>query len=221
MDITNFLSKIFLFESLSKDQIELVEASTSMKRIAKSEHLFMEGQLASAFFIIVSGKVKIYKLSVAGNEQILHIQTTGDLVAEAAIFDRQAYPAFCQALEDTLLIRISKDNFLQLLRHHPEITFKIMSSYSRRLRQFVAMIEELLLHDIKSRTANHLITNSTVEQNQNVYTLSLSKKDLASVLGTIPETLSRTLQFFKKEKIISEQENKIIILNPIKLKSFI
>ena len=71
MEITDFLSKTFLFESLSKDQIEAVKSSTSTKKISKGEHLFSEGQLATAFFIVYSGRVKIYKLSSEGYEQII------------------------------------------------------------------------------------------------------------------------------------------------------
>ena len=221
MDIKKFLSKIFLFESLSQDQIELIEASTSIKKISSGEHIFSEGQSASAFFIVFSGKVKIYKLSADGNEQILHLQEPGDLIAEAIIFDFETYPAYCQAMEDTVLIRLSKSEFLKLLQHFPEITFKIMSAYSRRLRHLVTMIEDLSLHDIKSRLANYLIKNSTLKNNNYVCSLTLPKKDLASVLGTIPETLSRTLQYFKKEKIISEKKHQLTILDIVKLRLFV
>ena len=220
-DIAQFLSTIFLFESLTADQIELLEAFSALKNFRKGEHLFSDGQRATAFFIIVSGKVKLYKLSADGNEQILHIQTPGDLVAEAIIFDFETYPAYCQALEDTTLIRLPKSEFIKLLEHFPGICFKIMSAYSRRLRHLVALIEELSLHDIKSRLAKYLIQNSRKENNQRFCELMLSKKDLASVLGTIPETLSRTLNYFKKEKIIAEKKNDIIILDLSKLKMYV
>jgi CRP-like cAMP-binding protein len=221
MDIQSFLARQFLFESLSEDQMELIAGSASIKKVKKTELLFSEAQPATAFFIVVSGKVKIYKLSSDGSEQILHIQEPGDLVAEAIIFDFDTYPAFCEALEDTVLIRLSKPEFLKLLGHFPDITFKIMSAYSRRLRLLLAKIEELSLHDIKSRLANYLLSNSIIKNKRCIVRLSLTKKDLASMLGTIPETLSRTLNFFKREKLISEEKNQIIIFNKTKLKSFI
>ena len=221
MEIQTFLSKIYLFESLSLDQLKHIETSTSIKKLHKDEHLFTEGQIATAFFIVYSGRVKIYKLSADGNEQILHIQEPGDLVAEAIIFDFTTYPAYCQAMENTVLIRFSKAKFHQLLKHFPEITFKMMSAYSRRMRQLVAVIEELSFHDVKSRLANYLIKNCIVKNNKNFCPLNLTKKDLASVLGTIPETLSRTLLFFKKENIITEEQNQIILLDAARLKSFI
>lgn len=221
MDVQAFLARQFLFESLAKDQIELIAESAAEKEIKKGEHLFSELQPATAFFIVVSGSVKIYKLSAEGGEQILHVQRAGDLVAEAIIFDFETYPAFCQALEDTLLLRFSKEGFLNMLRHFPEISFKIMSAYSRRLRHLVAKIEELSLHDIKSRLANYLLNNYVISNNQCIVRLSLTKKDLAAILGTIPETLSRTLNYLKREKLISEEKSNIIILNLKKLKSII
>ncbi len=221
MDTKEFLAKQLLFESLSEGQIEIIAQSTIIKEIKKGEILFSELQPATAFFIVVTGSVKIYKLSSEGSEQILHIQHPGDLIAEAIIFNFDTYPAFCEALEDTVLIRLSKVDFLNTLRHFPEITFKIMSAYSRRLRHLVSKIEDLSLHDIKSRLANYLLNNYVIRNKQSVVRLSLTKKDLASILGTIPETLSRTLNYLKKEKLIAEEKDDIIILNLTKLKSLI
>lgn len=219
MEIQSFLSKIFLFESLTEDQIELVADFSSIKRINKGEHLFSELQAATAFFYVISGSMKIYKLSSDGAEQIIHIQTAGDLVAEAIIFEFDTYPAFCRALEDTELIRFSKTEFLALLHHFPEIAFRIMAAYSRRLRQLIEKIEELSLHDIKARLANFLINNYSIKNNKKLIELPYTKKDLASILGTIPETLSRTLTMFKKTGLIVEQNNEIEIRNLAKLKS--
>jgi CRP/FNR family transcriptional regulator len=201
--------------------LDLIEATASLRTVKNGELLFSEGQHATAFFILVSGQVKIYKISAAGNEHILHVHQAGDLLAEAAIFDREIYPAYCQALETSTLIRISRESFKQLLLHNPEIALKILSGYSRRLRQFVATIEGLALHDIKSRLAQFLSAHCHLENSQYIYQLTLSKKDLAFLLGTIPETLSRTLQFFKKENVLNEIENQIIMTDPTRLKSFI
>ena len=220
MNIKDFLIKIFLFQALDEKQLELIECAASLKTISKNEHLFHEGQPATAFFIIASGTMKIYKLSAEGNEQILHIQKQNDLIAEAIIFDFDTYPAFCQALEDTQLVRFSKTEFLKLLTQFPEICFQIMRAYSKRIRQLVDKIDELSLHDVRSRLANYLIKNCTYIKDQPVCTLTVSKKDLAAMLGTIPETISRTFSLFKKENIIKENKNRIEILNRNKLKAF-
>lgn len=218
MDIRTFLSQIFLFDSFTEKELDLIESSTSLKKVDKGEQIFSEGMDATAFFVVVSGKVKIYKVSPDGKEHTLHIHGHGDLVAEAAIFDSMVYPASCMALEDATLIRISREGFLGLIKNHPELSLKMMSGYSKRLRQFVAKIEELSLKDIKSRVASYLIENSTVENGMTLCRLKYSKKELSSFLGTIPETLSRSLAFLKQKGLIVEKDNIIIIHDIEKLK---
>ena len=220
MDIRKFLFTTFLFNSFTEKEMDFLLASTSLKKVNKGEQIFSEGLDATAFFIVVSGKVKIYKLSPDGKEYILHIHSPGDIVAEAAIFDSMIYPASCMALENTTLVRISREGFLNLIKEHPELSLKMMSGYSKRLRQFVAKIEELSLKDIKSRLAGYLLENSTVENGTTVCHLTYSKKELSSLLGTIPETLSRALAFLKQKKFIIEKDNTIIIPDPEKLRMF-
>ena len=94
----------------------------------------------------------------------------------------------------------------------------MMSSYSKRLRQFVSKIEDLSLKDIKSRLAGYLLENSTIENGKTVCRLTYSKKELASLLGTIPETLSRSFAFLKQKGLIVEKDNIIIIPAPEKLR---
>jgi len=220
MDLRRFLLSTFLFSSFTGKEIDLLLTSTSLNRVRKGEDIFTEGLDAAAFFIVVSGKVKIYKLSAGGKEHTLHIHNPGDLVAEAAIFDSMVYPASCAAMEDSTLIRVSKNGFVNLIKEHPELALKIMSGYSKRLRQFVSKIEELSLKDIKARLAGYLLKNSTVENGITLYRLEYSKKELSSLLGTIPETLSRALAFLKQRDLISEKDNTIIIPDPDKLRMF-
>jgi CRP/FNR family transcriptional regulator len=220
MDIQKFLSNIFLFNSFAEKELNLIKSFASLKIANKGEQIFSEGLDASAFFAVVSGKVKIFKVSPDGKEHTLHIHVPGDLVAEAAIFDSMVYPASCMALEDSTLIRISREKFLNLLKKHPELALKMMGSYSRRLRQFVLKIEELSLKDIKSRLASYLLENSKVENNKTVCRFKYTKKELSSLLGTIPETLSRAFAFLKQKGLIVENDNLIIIPDPDKLKLF-
>lgn len=220
MEIRKFLSNTFLFASFTEKEIDLLLASITLKKVGRGEQIFSEGIDATAFFIVVSGKIKIYKLSPDGKEYTLHIHGPGDLVAEAAIFDSMVYPASCMALEDTTLVRMSRKEFLNLIKEHPELSLKMMSGYSKRLRQFVAKIEELSLKDIKARLAGYLIENSSVENGVAVCHLSYSKKELSSLLGTIPETLSRALAFLKQRKLVIEKDNTIILPDPEKLRIF-
>lgn len=220
MDIRRFLKQIFLFGSFSDKEIELLEVSATIRNFDKGGQIFSEGSEATAFFVVMSGRVKIYKLSPDGKEYTLHIHGPGDPVAEAAIFDEMVYPASCMALEESTLIRISRDRFLELIRRRPELALKMMSGYSKRLRQFVAKIEELSLKDIKARLAAYLLEHSSAEEGLTVCHLTYSKKELASLLGTIPETLSRALAFMKQKGLIREEDNAIVIPDPGRLRVF-
>jgi CRP-like cAMP-binding protein len=215
-----FLLSTFLFGSFTEREIALLSPFLSLKKVSRGEQIFSEGLEATAFFAVVSGKVKVYKLSPDGKEHTLHIHGPGDLVAEAAIFDSMAYPASCSAMEDSALVRISREGFIKLLKGHPELSLKMMSAYSKRLRQFVSKIEELSMRDIRSRLAGYLIMNSKMEKGVAVCRLKYSKKELASLLGTIPETLSRALSFLKQQGLITEKDKSIVIADPGKLKTF-
>lgn len=217
-DIRTFLARTFLFNSFSDGELGILADVVSLKKIGKGEQIFSAGLDASAFFIVISGKVKIFTLSPEGREYTLHIHGPGDPVAEAAIFDSMTYPASCMALEDTVLARISREGFLDLIKKYPEFSLKIMSGYSRRLRQFVAKIEELTGRDVRSRLARYLLVNSRTENGKTVCRLNHSKKELASLLGTIPETLSRALAFLKRQKLVTEKNNTIVVSDPEKLK---
>lgn len=221
VDVRSFLAQTFLFRSFNDREIGILSAATSLKKVLKGEQIFSEGLEATAFFIVVSGMIKIYKLSPDGKEYTLHLHGAGELAAEAAIFDSMTYPASCVALENTTLVRVSREGFLGLIKKYPELSLKIMSAYSKRLRQFVLKIEELTSADMRSRLSRYFLENSVVENGKTVCHLKHSKKELSSLLGTVPETLSRTLAFFKRQKLIAEQYNTIIILEPAKLRLFI
>ena len=220
MDIRKFLLSTFLFESFADKDLELLEPALYVRKVRRGEAIFSEGAKAEAFFIVAQGSVKIYKVSPEGKEHTLHIHMPGDTVAEAAIFDSGVYPASCLAIEDSLLVRISREGFLQLVMKHPRLALKMMSGYSKRLRLFVSRIEELSLKDIRSRLAAYLMQNSTVENGVTICRLRYSKKELASLLGTIPETLSRAFSFLKQKQLIAEEKKVIRILDPERLRLF-
>ncbi len=220
MDIRKFLLSTFLFESFTDKDLVLLEPALHVRKVRRGETVFSEGTQADAFFIVAKGSVKVYKVSQDGKEHTLHIHNTGDTVAEAALFASGVYPASCIAIEDSLIVRISREGFLQLVMKHPRLALKMMSGYSKRLRLFVSKIEQLSLKDIRSRLAAYLIQNSIVENGVHICRLQYSKKELASLLGTIPETLSRAFTFLKQEKLIAEEKKEIRILDPERLRLF-
>ncbi len=206
LDIESVLKRTFLFATLDPEEFKLLTSHCSQVKLKRSSHLFLQGRPAEAFFIIVYGKVSIYRLSAEGDEQVLHFHSDNSVVAEAAIFDMQMYPASCKTLKDTLAIKIPKNAFIEMLTSKPELSLKFLAAYSKRLREFVNMVEYLSLDDVSLRFTKYLQKNARKGSHGSWEVDSnLSKKELASILSIAPETLSRVLKKFKDQKIIEEK----------------
>jgi len=206
-----------LFAGLKEEDLKKIRAIASLKRVGKKEVLFSEGEEAKGFYVILSGKVKLYKISPEGKEQILHVVSAPDAFAEAALFLEGNYPAFAEALSDGQLLFFPKRDFIQLIGKNPQLSINMIISLSHFLRKFASLIEELSLKEVSSRIAKYLIDLSLKLSKEGKspkeVELDLSKTQLASKLGTISETLSRTLAKMKAKGIIDVKKNKILIIN--------
>lgn len=213
------LSKSQLFSHLDKQSLDEVALAASVRTAAKQEMIFHEGDIAQAFYIVASGKVKIFKLSPDGKEQILMIASAGNSFAEAALFSSGRYPASAQALEDSELIVISREKFVRLLGKNPDLAVNLIARLSELLRKMTSLVEELSLTDVTTRLAHRLLSmvDNTAQGNHAIITLAEKKTVLASQLGTIPETLSRSFARLSKEKVIAIDGARIEILDLKKL----
>ncbi len=220
MNLSEALQGIFLFESLDDVQRALVAECTRLCVLEKGEHLYHAGDDALAFFALLQGQCKVYRVTPAGDEFIVHIQNAGDVIAEAAMFDVRRYPASCMAMEDCTVLRIDSLRFVGLLLAEPAISLRLLHGYSRRLRSFVTAVEDLSTRDVKARLANYLLRNRDAEDDGDFCPVPFSKKELAILLGTIPETLSRTLREFKSRGLIDEREGGFLLLEPAALRAY-
>jgi CRP/FNR family transcriptional regulator len=206
-----------LFAGLREDDFRKIRAIGSPRRVGKNEILFGEGQEAKGFYVILSGKVKLYKVSPEGKEQILHVVSPPEAFAEAALFLEGTYPAFGEALADSQLLFFPKRDFVHLIEKNPQLSINIIVSLSHFLKKFTSLIEELSLKEVSSRIAKYLLDLSVKASKEGKspkeVELDLSKTQLASKLGTISETLSRTLAKMKTKKIIDVKRSRILILD--------
>ena len=214
---TDLLKRCPLFAGLRDEELKRIRAIANLKRVVKREVLFSDGEEAKGFYVILSGKIKLYKISPEGKEQILHIVSAPDAFAEAALFLEGSYPAFAEALTESQLLFFPKRDFIQLIEKNPKLSINMIVSLSHFLRRFASLIEELSLKEVSSRMAKYLIDLSMrlskEGKNSSEVELDLSKTQLASKLGTISETLSRTLAKMKAKRIIDVKRNRILILN--------
>jgi CRP/FNR family transcriptional regulator len=206
-----------LFAGLKEDDLKRIRAIASLRQIEKKEVLFSDGEEARGFYVILSGKVKLFKVSPEGKEQILHVVSAPDAFAEAALFLEGTYPAFAEAMTDSQLLYFPKRDFTQLIEKNPQLSINIIVTLSHFLKRFASLIEELSLKEVSSRIAKYVvdlsIKSSKEGKSPKEVELDLSKTQLALKLGTISETLSRTLAKMKAKRIIDVKKNRIIILN--------
>jgi len=214
---TDLLMRCPLFAGLNEEELKKIRSICLLKKVKKKEIIFSEGQEARGFYVALSGKVKIYKVSPDGKEQILHVIGAPDSFAEAALFLEGIYPAFAEALSDGQLLFIPKKDFIHLIEKNPRLSLNMIASLSHFLRRFASLIEELSLREVSSRVAKYLIDlslrSSRGEEVPKEVDLDLTKTQLASKLGTISETLSRTLAKMKSQRVIDVRKNRILILD--------
>lgn len=211
--LREFLSNIKLWCGLPAEQIEQLARIAIAKTYTKGEIIFQAGDEGSGFFIIVSGRVKVYKTSAEGKEQILHLFGTGDHFAEVPAFDGQNFPASAMALETSELLFFPRISFLNLLQEQPSLAIKILGVFARHLRIMAQLVEDLSLKEVPGRLATYLLYLSDRNNNSDTVELDMTKSQLSALLGTIPETLSRVFAKLSAEDIISTNGSKIKLLD--------
>jgi len=213
----DLLKRCPLFSGMKEEDLKKIVTTALPKQIKKKEILFSDGEEARGFYAILSGRIKLYKVSPEGKEQILHIVSAPDAFAEAALFLEGSYPAFAEALSDSRLLFFPKREFIHLIEKNPQLSINMIVSLSQYLKRFALLIEELSLKEVSSRIAKYFIDLSlkSVKEGKNPkeLELDLSKTQLASRLGTISETFSRTLAKMKAKGIIDVKKNRILILD--------
>lgn len=211
MNLPLLLKSIPLFAGLAEADLEALQAIAKVRECPRGELLFSDGEKAEGFFVVLDGKVKVYKLSAEGKERILHIVHPGGTFAEAAIFGNGLYPAYAEPLLPSRLLFIPKGGFLELLASNSRIAINMIAGLSRFLRQFAQQVEELTFKDVPSRLARYLL--DLAKGRRTTVELPISKSQLASNLGTVSETFSRTLRKLSDDDLIRVNGKRIEILD--------
>lgn len=210
--VRDTLKRLFHFRLLNDEQLDALAAISSIQKYQSGELIFSQGEEATAFFIVLGGKVQIYKISREGKEMILHLFGPGDIFAEVPIFSGiPKYPANSLCLEDTEVLAIQGSGFQTLVRQYPDLALNMLSVLAQRLHQFSELIEDLSLRTVDSRLSKYLLSLS--ENSPDKAVIYIHKKTLAAILGTIPETLSRTFKKMSNNGLIKVEGNRIQLLN--------
>jgi len=209
------IKKTPLFSGLAPEEIEKIGDIAQEKKYKKNEVIFSEGEEAKGFFIVIAGRIKIYKISPDGKEKIIYLPTAGETFAEAALFSGGKYPAYAETLGSSILLFFPKDRFIKLIEKNPQLSLNMLGNLSQFLHKYNRMIEELSFQDVSSRLARYFIRlwEKGGKNQEMEIELEMSKTQLASHLGTISETLSRTLKKFKDHHLIDVKKNRIRLID--------
>ncbi len=207
------ITEIPSFSGLTQSQLEDIEKIIVKRSFNKGETIFSDGDDGDGFYFILNGKVKIYKISAEGKEQILHIFGPGEPFGEVPVFSGQSFPANAQAIARTKVLFFPRKAFVKLIADHPSFAMNMLAVLSMRLRQFTIQIESLSLKEVPARLAAYLVYLSKEQNHRDFLTLKISKGQLASLLGTIPETLSRIFSKMTNDGLIKVNGKNIEILD--------
>jgi len=211
--ILQIISSIPLFRGLSEDHLNQIRQIAVNKFYDKGRTVFSEGDEGSGFYVVADGRVKIYKVSMEGKEHIFHIYGPGNPFGEVPVFSGQRFPANAQTLLKSHLLFFPKAAFVDLISKNPFLCLNMLAVLSKRLREFTVQIENLSLKEVPGRLAGYLLYLAEEQGNKNRVALNISKGQLASLLGTIPETLSRIFARMSTQELIEVKGRNIVLLN--------
>jgi CRP/FNR family cyclic AMP-dependent transcriptional regulator len=215
IDLAAVLQKAALLASLSQPEMKMLAARTVRKLFSEGELLFSEGEPCNGLHIIARGKVRIFKSSASGREQVLAVNGPGESVAELPVFDGGPYPASAVAIEDTEVAFISRRDFHAYCLEHPEVALKVLSVVGARLRRLVGIIEELSFTTIRQRLISALVKLAQSEGKKTErgveFHLPASHQELANQLGTVRELISRNLMRLQAEGLLDVDARNIVV----------
>ena len=211
-----------LFEPLSEEQMDELMSSSQLLSVDKGTPLFRQGEPASAFYFIISGSVKIFRLTPDGQEKVFDVIGERQAFAEAMmLMDTPNYVASAEAVCPTQLYRLSNSTYMRLLQSNSRLTFALLGKLCVRLHQRVNEIETLSLKNATHRVVRYLLTQMAPLQNAvSSFELPMAKQLIAGHLSIQPETFSRIIRRLIDEQIISQDGRQISVLDCMRLQHF-
>lgn len=221
------LAGLPLFAELDAAAIDRLARLSRLLRLQRKERIFAEGEPYRGMFVVLGGLAVVYKLSAEGRMLILHVCGPGDPLAEVPLFEERdaGYPAHARTTRDSEILFLPRDAFVEFLKTHPPVAWRMLQGFAGRIKEMSLQLEGVTLREVSTRFARYLVremeAHGVSESEQPELTLPLAKGSIASYLGTVHETLSRTFARLIREKIIAVDGPRITVLDKDKLKRLI
>jgi CRP/FNR family transcriptional regulator len=213
--LTKTLSKASLFSGFSERELGFLLDRVVSRKYSSGEIVFSEGEPCAGLYVVESGSLRIFKSSAGGREQVLGIEGPGGSVAELPVFDGGNYPASAAAVQDTVLLFVSKQDIHGLCLAHPEVALKFLRVVGGRLRRLVGIIEELSFTTVRHRLGAYLLRLAQKEGRKVAQgievTLPANNQELAAQIGTVRELVSRNLSRLQSEGVLTIDGRSVII----------
>lgn len=207
------VSRVPIFNHLPSDTLSVIADKAAMRVYERGEFIHRAGDPSDRLFIVHKGKVKVYRLSDTGKEQLVRILTPGDFAGELALFSATAHDSFAEVMQKSEICTIDQSDVRDLLLQYPDISLHVLSELSRRLGTSERQTTAIATESINARLAQYL-TDQAEQANSSSFSLPMSRRYLASFLGTTPETVSRRLGEFEEAGWISQSgQRQITILD--------
>ncbi len=221
-DIKKVLSEFTLFRELTDDELSKIAAIAITRVWKKHSHVFLQGDALENVYFIFDGKIKIYKSDINGKEQIVNMMKKGEMFPHVGFFRKGDYPANAEVLESSTLIAIPISKFEGVLIDNPELSMKVFRVLGEKIIDLQNRLEEQILNNTYEQIIKLLIRLANKHGkalNNGTFFLKgeFTNRDLANMIGTTRETISRTLTKMKKDKLIEEDDSGNMIFDPEKL----
>ena len=204
------IRKAPVFSELDDRTLRAFVDQCNTLRFKAGAQVLRPSQEADRFFVVLSGRVKIYKLSPRGDQQILHLYGPGETFGEAAMWAKIPFPAHAEATEESRLLAVPRQTLRRAFAGSPELAMGMLAGLSKKLREFNLLIEQLSLKEVPQRLAD-LLLHQAQAAGANTFRLGQTKRELAGRIGTVPETLSRALAKLKAAGLIAVKGSQITI----------
>ena len=190
-----------------------------VKTFKKKAEIFSEGDMPLNVFFIKSGNVKVFKSHPDGKELITNLYNANDFFGYEPILEKSNYYESAIAMQDSELVIIPRYDFMMMIQSHPDVSASFINLLCKKVAERERQLINLAYNSVRQRTAEALITVSTLKDIKSV--ISISREDLAKIVGTASESVIRVLSDFKDEGIIEIEGGKIKILHPEKLEKVV
>jgi CRP/FNR family transcriptional regulator len=217
----DLLRRVPYFTGLTDEVLGALAEAAGSRRYSRNQVIFLEGDPCAGLYIVVTGEVKIFKLSTQGREQILHQLGPGGTFNDVAVLDGGPNPASAAATSDATVCIIPREQIRRLAQTYPELAWALIESIARRARHLVRVVEDLALRSVKARLARLLLTEAAhindkgaIERAQMV-----TQAEMAARLGTVREMIGRALRDLADERLIEFDRHRIVIIDRERLQA--